>query len=88
MDSTRVPANIRQPNERGKQMNRRLQHIAAAGLILAAFYLGPASQGRPSPSVQATAISAYAGGVSVATEDAETVFTASEDGKTIYMWQY
>ena len=29
----------------------------------------------------------YAGGITVATDEAETVFTASEDGKTIYMWQ-
>lgn len=27
-------------------------------------------------------------GVTVANDDAETVFTCSEDGKTIYMWQY
>lgn len=27
-------------------------------------------------------------GVGVASENAETLFTASADGKTIYMWQY
>ena len=27
-------------------------------------------------------------GVGVADENAETLFTASQDGKTIYMWQY
>lgn len=31
--------------------------------------------------------SAWAG-VGVATENAETLFTASPDGKVIYMWQY
>ncbi len=35
---------------------------------------------KPSPS--------QASSVGVADENAETVFTSSEDGRTIYMWQY
>ena len=31
---------------------------------------------------------AFAGGVGVANEETEIVFTSSNDGKTIYMWQY
>jgi len=30
----------------------------------------------------------HAGGMTVATDETETVLTASEDGKTIYMWQF
>lgn len=39
------------------------------------------------PSASFAPASAFAG-VGVADENSETLFTASADGKTIYMWQY
>ena len=53
-------------------------------LVLGLFLIWPQSRHTsmsPAPS------QAFAG-VGVASENAEMLFTASADGKTIYMWQY
>ena len=56
-------------------------------LVIALFRLaGPAgpNDNHPFPSL----LSQAHAGVGAADEDTETLFTASADGKRIYMWQY
>ena len=55
--------------------------FAATILLLMGVAIWPAGRIVPGPTV-------FAGGIGVASEQSETVFTASPDGKTIYMWQY
>lgn len=51
--------------------------VAVVLLIADRFFAGPPSLARP----------ARAGGVTGVTEETEVLYTASADGKTIYMWQ-
>ena len=69
-------------------MTNRFWKTATALFVLGLFYIGAGLQSGSMPALPSVTTPAYAGGVTVATEDAETVFTTSEDGKTIYMWQY
>ena len=55
--------------------------IAAVTLLLIGMAFWPAAP-------VASSSKALAGGIGIANEQSETVFTASPDGKTIYMWQY
>ena len=68
-------------------MTDRFWKVAAILLIVGLFYVGAGLHSR-SPWTMPAESPAYGGGVTVGTDDAETVFTASEDGKTVYMWQY
>ena len=63
-------------------MNRSLfRGIAIAVALVAGLAFWPSgSPTSPSP--------VFAGGIGVANDQVETVFTSSPDGKTIYMWQY
>ena len=55
--------------------------ITAAAVLTLAFVFWPSTSNTPGSS------EVYAGGVGVANDEVETLFTSSEDGKTIYMWQ-
>lgn len=55
-----------------------------ATVLIGAFMLWP---NQPNAKINPAPSQAFAG-VGVASENAETLFTASADGKTIYMWQY
>jgi hypothetical protein len=58
--------------------------VATAVLLLGLFMIWPESQDAKISPAPAKAFA----GVGVANEKSETLFTASADGKTIYMWQY
>lgn len=56
-------------------------------VVIGLFYVGHGldESDDSKPMFESTAAAA---GVGVATENSETVFTSSADGKTIYAWQY
>ena len=66
----------------------RFWRIAALLGLAILLYTGLSQPESLAPPLPFFVSSAHAGGVSVATENAATVFTASQDGKTIHMWQY
>ena len=63
---------------------RSIAVLIVAGLV----YIGHGLHSTDSDGRINSAQPAMAGGVGVATENDEIVLTASEDGRTIYMWQY
>lgn len=64
-----------------------LRGFAILGLV-AVLQIGLTHRGDFTPVASSLSTPVHAGGVTVATDEAETVFTSSADGKTIYMWQY
>ena len=61
----------------------------AVALVAGIVYVGDALHSGSGPALQFPSLTPHVqASVGVADENAETLFTASEDGRTIYMWQY
>ena len=56
-------------------------------IVAGLFYVGSGLRNDTMLEIPSLTKSVEAG-VAVANDEIETVFTSSEDGKTIYMWQY
>lgn len=61
--------------------------FAAVMFIAGLFYIGSGTGSRDPNQLPTIGSKAYAG-VGVADENSEVVFTSSQDGRKIYMWQY
>ena len=61
----------------------------AAAFVAGIIYVGDGLHSGPAPAFRLPSLTPSAqASVGVADENSESVFTASEDGRTIYMWQY
>ena len=68
-------------------MNSLFWRVATVLLIGALFYIGMGLRGE-SPEILPSLASRAFANVGVATENVETIITASSDGRTIYVWRY
>ncbi len=62
-------------------MRSRINLFVPLAFLAGVIFFGGSS---PAPLTHATA---NAGGVAVADDDTEVLYTCSADGKTVYMWQ-
>jgi hypothetical protein len=60
--------------------------FAAVSFVLALLYVGHGLHGGTSDGLPSLANTAHAGGVGVVTQEGSQIFTASQDGKTLYQW--
>jgi len=76
--------------------NDKVWKLICVSLVASLFYIGHGLNSRDDPSPNSfleSPASAASGprpidGVGVANENSETIFTCSQDGKTLYRWQY
>ena len=60
--------------------------IMAVSFIVALLYVGHGLHTGRSDSLPSLANTAYAGGVAVSMHQRETLYTSSDDGRTIFQW--
>jgi hypothetical protein len=62
--------------------------IIAVVVCVGLLYVGHGLHNRGGDGLPSLANSAHAGGVAVATQEGSQIFTASQDGRTLYHWVY
>jgi len=66
----------------------RFGKVATLFFIAGLFYIGHGLHSAGTVPGPTLATPVFAGGVAVANDEQEIVFTSNENGKKIYMWQY